>query len=260
MANIEDLTGRKFGKLTVIERGRNVYYGKEKQEFPAWVCECECGAVKLVPGHHLRSGRVKSCGKKGCKIGGPHEDLTGRKFGKLTVICRDEDVATNNGKLITWKVLCECGNVIRKVTSTYLLNRPDTVCTCSRKRNYINSETNVIDFPANLFNDCGIDANKQNVDLDSMLSVINQRWRCMLLRYYEGKMTLREIGELFEISEQRVHQIIQKAIKKIGTVYRKQYIEEKSLPGLDLQDTKRICNNIVASYLFTEDGIVLNKE
>lgn len=62
MAKIEDLTGRKYGKLTVIERGRNVRYGKDEQEFPAWVCECECGRVKLVPGRMLRDGRVKSCG------------------------------------------------------------------------------------------------------------------------------------------------------------------------------------------------------
>lgn len=62
MAKIEDLTGRKYGKLTVIERGRNVYYGKDAEEFPAWVCECECGRIKLVPGHALRAGQVKSCG------------------------------------------------------------------------------------------------------------------------------------------------------------------------------------------------------
>ena len=62
MAFVKDLTGQRFGKLTVIERGENIYYGKDRQEKPAWVCRCDCGAIKLVPGMFLRSGRVKSCG------------------------------------------------------------------------------------------------------------------------------------------------------------------------------------------------------
>lgn len=62
MAALIDLTGRKFGKLTVIERGRNLYFGKNAEEQPAWVCQCECGNIRLIPGERLRWGRTKSCG------------------------------------------------------------------------------------------------------------------------------------------------------------------------------------------------------
>lgn len=62
MASVKDLTGQRFGRLTVVKRGENLYYGKDRQEKPAWICQCDCGAVKLVPGQFLRTGRVKSCG------------------------------------------------------------------------------------------------------------------------------------------------------------------------------------------------------
>lgn len=52
----EDLTGRRFGRLTVLERasnrGRHVY----------WTCKCDCGTVKEIRPDGLRNGRVVSCG------------------------------------------------------------------------------------------------------------------------------------------------------------------------------------------------------
>jgi hypothetical protein len=49
-----DLTGQKFGRLTVIERNGS------KGRSAAWLCEC--GAVKTVASHNLKQGAVKSCG------------------------------------------------------------------------------------------------------------------------------------------------------------------------------------------------------
>lgn len=56
-----DLTGQKFGKLTVISKSpsRN---GKTY-----WLCQCECGTQKEVQTSHLRSGTIKSCGSQECK-------------------------------------------------------------------------------------------------------------------------------------------------------------------------------------------------
>lgn len=56
MGRFIDLTGRKFGRLTVIARAEN------KGEIVFWLCECECGKVRVVQGCSLRSGRTKSCG------------------------------------------------------------------------------------------------------------------------------------------------------------------------------------------------------
>lgn len=51
-----DLTGRRYGRLTVIDfsrRGNNKVY---------WNCECDCGNTKEVSSSHLGSGTTKSCG------------------------------------------------------------------------------------------------------------------------------------------------------------------------------------------------------
>lgn len=52
-----DLTGQKFGRLTVIEE-----VGRSNQRTVKWRCKCECGNETIVCSNHLRSGTVKSCG------------------------------------------------------------------------------------------------------------------------------------------------------------------------------------------------------
>ena len=51
-----DLTGQKFGKLTVLEKAGLIKY----QVY--WYCECVCGAWALVRTADLRNGHAKSCG------------------------------------------------------------------------------------------------------------------------------------------------------------------------------------------------------
>ena len=52
-----DLTGQKYGRLTVIERDYS-------QRTTAWRCLCECGNYTVVTSKHLRSkaAPTKSCG------------------------------------------------------------------------------------------------------------------------------------------------------------------------------------------------------
>ena len=54
---IENLTGRKFGRLTVLERGFN-----DNSRGTKWWCKCECGNKVLVSRHSLVLGLTKSCG------------------------------------------------------------------------------------------------------------------------------------------------------------------------------------------------------
>ena len=51
-----DVTGQKFGKLTVIREN-----GK-KYRSTAWLCRCECGCEKTIVGYSLREGKSQSCG------------------------------------------------------------------------------------------------------------------------------------------------------------------------------------------------------
>jgi hypothetical protein len=56
MAKFIDLTGRVFGKLTVIDRAENGSQGRIR-----WNCSCECGGSAVVRSHALNTGHTKSC-------------------------------------------------------------------------------------------------------------------------------------------------------------------------------------------------------
>lgn len=51
-----DLTGQRFGRLTVLSRAENV--GKQT----AWLCRCDCGNEKIVLSCNLKTGNTLSCG------------------------------------------------------------------------------------------------------------------------------------------------------------------------------------------------------
>lgn len=57
MGKFIDLTGRRFGRLTVRKMAGR---GNSKQIL--WECECDCGGTAIVPTYHLNSGHTKSCG------------------------------------------------------------------------------------------------------------------------------------------------------------------------------------------------------
>ena len=52
----KDLSGQKFGKLTVLE------FGYAKKGYNYWKCECECGRHTYTTTGGLNSGNSKSCG------------------------------------------------------------------------------------------------------------------------------------------------------------------------------------------------------
>lgn len=54
----EDLTGKKFNHLTVVERAENDKYG-----CACWLCLCDCTRTVIVQTSKLKSGHTKSCGK-----------------------------------------------------------------------------------------------------------------------------------------------------------------------------------------------------
>ena len=60
MAKFLDLTGQRFGKLTVIKFSKDVQSGNRKRKY--WLCRCDCGNIKEVRTDCLTSGNVKSCG------------------------------------------------------------------------------------------------------------------------------------------------------------------------------------------------------
>jgi len=79
----EDLTGQKFGLLTVIEQ-----IGKDKNNHVQWFCKCECGGEKVEITNHLKSLRVTSCGCKRHLKGYNNKSWKG---GKIEVRCANSD-------------------------------------------------------------------------------------------------------------------------------------------------------------------------
>lgn len=126
MGKFVDLTGQQFEKLTVIERDYN--YAKEhnlKSNGVFWKCQCTCGAIKSVRTSDLNNGKVKSCGH--CFLA---DDLTGQHFGKLTVLERDFNYLTKNGKKprgSQWKCSCDCGG---QITTSAKSLKKGTIISC----------------------------------------------------------------------------------------------------------------------------------
>ena len=52
-----DLTGKRFGRLTVISQAQNNENNKV-----CWLCRCDCGKETVKIGSLLKTGRTKSCG------------------------------------------------------------------------------------------------------------------------------------------------------------------------------------------------------
>lgn len=56
MGKFQDLTGQKFGRLTVLKRIEN------RGKHIIWLCQCKCGKITKVSATHLQTGHTQSCG------------------------------------------------------------------------------------------------------------------------------------------------------------------------------------------------------
>lgn len=118
MGKIEDLAGKRFGKLTVIS-----LEGKDEKRGTLWKCQCDCGNIKIAKSHILKSGHIKSCG---CSY---KKNLKGKRFGRLTVISENGRDCIGN---VLWLCKCDCGNEVT-VKSSMLNNGHTKSCGCFAK-------------------------------------------------------------------------------------------------------------------------------
>lgn len=122
----KDLTGQKFGRLVVLE-----YI--EGTSPTSWRCKCDCGNEVIVRGANLKSGNTSSCGclwkEKFCK--NHFDDLTGKQFGNLTVLYRDESKPIGHQKPVYWICKCICGKEI-SVLAENLRSGNSQSCGCNR--------------------------------------------------------------------------------------------------------------------------------
>lgn len=127
MAQKKNLVGQRFGHLTVIEKT-----GETQNRYCVWRCRCDCGGEICVNTKRLMRGTVTNCGcipKTTARNGSVAEDLTGRKYGSLTVLYRGEN---KNGRT-RWVCKCSCGNEIT-VNAQQLKAGKRKSCGCQTQR------------------------------------------------------------------------------------------------------------------------------
>lgn len=121
-APVEDITGKKYGLLTVLREvePHEDYKGTKRHMVE---CRCDCGNTKITQKRYLKSGSVKSCG---CLPHGvPKKDLTGKTYGYLTVI----GSGTKKG---TRLFRCICGNE-KEILLASVKNGQTKSCGCYAK-------------------------------------------------------------------------------------------------------------------------------
>ena len=128
MPKLLDLTGKRFGRLTVISRADD-YFSPGGHKLTQWKCKCDCGKEVIVSGNNLKSGRQISCGCYNKEKGEQKlVDITGRRYGHLTVISYSHRGKRRNH---FWNCICDCGKEAC-VNSAHLKNGTTKSCGCLR--------------------------------------------------------------------------------------------------------------------------------
>lgn len=132
----EDLTGKVFGRLTVIKQDED-YIDKKNRHYAQWLCQCSCEEHNtiVVRGSTLKHGSVRSCGCLYKETRSIRENLIGQQFNRLTVIAQAEDYINPKTKKHTPRWICQCSclkQTITYATSGQLKNGQKKSCGCLR--------------------------------------------------------------------------------------------------------------------------------
>ena len=95
----KDLTGMRFGKLSVVKM-----VSHDKHRRVLWGCLCDCGSKKITATSNLTCGASRHCGCVESKTS--KKNIIGKKYGKLTVV--KERTKRRSGR-IQFDCNCDCG-------------------------------------------------------------------------------------------------------------------------------------------------------
>lgn len=177
MGKAIDLTGQRFGRLTVIER--DFQYPIEhnlKGGHSYWKCKCDCGNTTTVESYNLRKEKTQSCGclqKERTSKSNRSIISPGDKFNYLTVIREAQrEKHSANDRHIYWLCQCKCGNYIT-VPSNNLLSKHTTSCGCYK--NYRTSQVR------------GIDLKGKKIGMLTVLELDEEKTQQSRYRYWKCK-------------------------------------------------------------------------
>ena len=127
---IKDLTGKVFGRLTVLG-----FVGMRPRKIgfvASWQVQCSCGSAPLICiSADLNRGSIISCGcRKKEHLQALREDLTGLSFGRLIVIRKSDTQIAR--KAYKWECLCSCGTT-KIISGSSLKQGLTKSCGCLQK-------------------------------------------------------------------------------------------------------------------------------
>lgn len=154
--NYIDITGQKFGHLTVLEKT-----DKKKNKLVVWKCQCDCENKTIVYRtlHQLQCNPY-TCFCDKCNAGklGLGKDLTGKRFGHLTAI---KPVGRGRDQRVIWECQCDCENkTIVYASSNSLLSNKKNSCGCiisqgeEKIKNVLKNELKIDFIQQKTFDDC----------------------------------------------------------------------------------------------------------
>lgn len=140
---IDDLTGKRYGRLVAIRR-----FIPENSPCAWYECICDCSNKINVRAYSLKSGKTKSCGclaketqintgknSKG-RVSSRFIDLTGQRFSRLLVVSR---APNGKGGRTRWNCLCDCGGTTIS-SSAHLRSGHTKSCGCLGLENVTKSK------------------------------------------------------------------------------------------------------------------------
>jgi len=106
------MIGKKYGRLTVLGIAPKPEHIKSRTKYV--YCKCDCGnpEVLSINSTYLKNGHTLSCGCLRSETSKSKAyDLTGKTFGKLTVLYRNKNRITKGGfNQVNWHCICSCDN------------------------------------------------------------------------------------------------------------------------------------------------------
>ena len=129
-ANALNLTGKTFGRLTVLEDS-----GKRFRSEIIWKCKCSCFEENIVyiPTNKLTSGHTQSCGclQRERASQANALDLTDKRFGMLVAKfpLKERHITSDGCPQVIWHCECDCGGN-KDVISSQLTSNTVKSCGC----------------------------------------------------------------------------------------------------------------------------------
>lgn len=163
-----DLIGKKFGRLTVIEKIK-----KEGSRRLYWRCICDCGKEKIIDGEALRKKATTSCG---CyhkeKVRTVRVNRIGNIYGQLTVLKQSlkNDINKKYTAGIYWVCQCSCGGIIECRGDRLHCNKIQSCEQCREQARQIKMSTEFIGHKFHLLQVISYEGQDQDNE---------RRWKCL---------------------------------------------------------------------------------